>query len=251
MVDQPDGAKSSDEAALVPLLVVMTVVTGVVDAVSFLRLGHVFVANMTGNVVFLGFALAGAPRFSASASLVALAAFVVGAAVGGRLAAPTGRAMLARMATSEATLCAAATGVAVVGSGTTARYAMTVLLAVAMGGQNAVVRRLAVPAMTTTTVLTTTLTALVAEPPDLSTPGSHTTRRAAVVAAMLAGAALGALLLLHIDRVGARGGRRTPCGRGRYRLAREGLTGLDTKIPQRERRGGIAIRMPPLLGPGG
>jgi uncharacterized membrane protein YoaK (UPF0700 family) len=38
----------------------LTVVTGVVDAVSFLGLGHVFTANMTGNVVFLGFALGGA-----------------------------------------------------------------------------------------------------------------------------------------------------------------------------------------------
>ncbi len=199
MADQPDRSKSSDEAALVPLLVVMTVVTGVVDAVSFLRLGHVFVANMTGNVVFLGFALTGAPGFSVSAPLVALGAFVIGAAVAGRLAAPTGRNMLARMATSEAALCAAAAGVAIVGSGTTARYAMTVLLAVAMGGQNAVVRRLAVPAMTTTTVLTTTLTALVADRPDLSTPGSHTVRRAVVVAAMLAGATLGALLVLHIS----------------------------------------------------
>ena len=39
---------------LPPLLVVMTVVTGIVDAVSYLALGHVFVANMTGNVAFLG-----------------------------------------------------------------------------------------------------------------------------------------------------------------------------------------------------
>jgi uncharacterized membrane protein YoaK (UPF0700 family) len=37
----------------------MTVVTGLVDALSYLALGHVFVGNMTGNVVFLGFALAG------------------------------------------------------------------------------------------------------------------------------------------------------------------------------------------------
>jgi uncharacterized membrane protein YoaK (UPF0700 family) len=58
---------------LPPLLVVMTVVTGVVDAVSDLALGHVFVANMTGNVVFLGFALAGADGLSVPASLVALA----------------------------------------------------------------------------------------------------------------------------------------------------------------------------------
>jgi hypothetical protein len=33
------------------LLVCMTVVTGLVDAFSYLSLGHVFVANMTGNVV--------------------------------------------------------------------------------------------------------------------------------------------------------------------------------------------------------
>ena len=57
---------------LPPLLVAMTVVTGLVDAFSYLLLGHVFVANMTGNVVFLGFAVAGAPGFSIAASLVAL-----------------------------------------------------------------------------------------------------------------------------------------------------------------------------------
>ena len=57
------------------LLLILTVVTGLVDAVSYLKLGHAFVANMTGNVVFLGFALAGAAGLSAPASLVALAAF--------------------------------------------------------------------------------------------------------------------------------------------------------------------------------
>ncbi len=34
------------------LLLTLTLVTGVVDAVSILSLGRVFVANMTGNVVF-------------------------------------------------------------------------------------------------------------------------------------------------------------------------------------------------------
>jgi hypothetical protein len=37
------------------LLLTLTVVTGTVDAVSILSLGRVFVANMTGNVVFVGF----------------------------------------------------------------------------------------------------------------------------------------------------------------------------------------------------
>src|SRR5579859_3544414 len=60
------------------LLLALTTVTGLVDAVSILRLGRVFVANMTGNVVFTGFALTGAPGFSLSASLFALAGFLAG-----------------------------------------------------------------------------------------------------------------------------------------------------------------------------
>src|SRR6516164_10214932 len=68
---------------LPPLLVAMTLVTGLVDAFSYLVLGHVFVANMTGNVVFLAFALAGASGFSILASLVALGSFILGSFAGG------------------------------------------------------------------------------------------------------------------------------------------------------------------------
>src|SRR5271154_514869 len=75
---------------LPPLLVAMTVVTGLVDSFSYLLLGHVFVANMTGNVVFLGFAVAGASGFSIAASLVALVAFGLGSVVGGRIVARFG-----------------------------------------------------------------------------------------------------------------------------------------------------------------
>ena len=46
------------------MLLGLTVVSGLIDAVSYLGLGHVFTANMTGNVVVLGFAAAGAPGFS-------------------------------------------------------------------------------------------------------------------------------------------------------------------------------------------
>jgi uncharacterized membrane protein YoaK (UPF0700 family) len=69
--------RGSEHGPLSPLLIAMTLVT--VDAFSYLALGHVFVANMTGNVEFLGFALAGAPGFSIPASVVALASFVLGA----------------------------------------------------------------------------------------------------------------------------------------------------------------------------
>lgn len=65
--------RDARDGPLPPLLLLLTVVTGLVDAASYLKLGHVFVANMTGNVVFLGFAIAGASGLSIWASLVALA----------------------------------------------------------------------------------------------------------------------------------------------------------------------------------
>jgi len=87
-VNAPAGSR---HGPLPPLLLVLTVVTGVVDAASILRLGRVFVANMTGNVVFTGFALARAPGFSLSASLAALAGFLVGALGGGSLTSRPGK----------------------------------------------------------------------------------------------------------------------------------------------------------------
>src|SRR6266446_1219970 len=77
----------SPDRLLPALLLALTAVTGFVDAVSYLALGHVFTANMTGNVVFLGFAALAAPGLSIGRSGVALGAFFVGATVGGRLAA--------------------------------------------------------------------------------------------------------------------------------------------------------------------
>jgi uncharacterized membrane protein YoaK (UPF0700 family) len=68
------------------------------------------------------------------------------------------------------------------------------LLAVAMGGQNAVARRLAVPDLTTT-VLTLTVTGLVADATSWSVRG----RRVVPVLAMLAGALAGGLLLRLVN----------------------------------------------------
>ncbi len=67
-------------------LLTLTAVTGLVDAVSYLRLGRVFVANMTGNVVFLGFSADPHAGLSAAASVIAIAGFVLGALAGGRSA---------------------------------------------------------------------------------------------------------------------------------------------------------------------
>ncbi len=189
---------------LVPMMVVLTLLTGLVDAVSYLRLGHVFVANMTGNVVFLGFALAGAGGLSAAASLVALASFLLGALAGGWLAARNvaHRGRLLRAATvAQAALIAFALIVALAASepfGEALRYALIVLLALAMGVQNAAALRLAVPELTTT-VLTRTLTGLASEVTLTGGAGAHPARRTIAVAAMLAGALAGGLLTLNVS----------------------------------------------------
>ena len=86
MVRRDSLLRSAAHGPLPGLLLALTIVTGAIDAVSILRLGRVFVANMTGNVVFAGFAAVGAPGFALGSSLVALAGFLVGAAFGGWLA---------------------------------------------------------------------------------------------------------------------------------------------------------------------
>jgi MFS family permease len=68
------------ERRAVPLLLLLAGVSGLVDAASYLRLGHVFVANMTGNVIFVGFALAGATGLSLASSAAAIGSFLAGIA---------------------------------------------------------------------------------------------------------------------------------------------------------------------------
>src|SRR4051812_46401425 len=70
----------------VPALLVLTFSTGLVDAVSYLGLGRVFTANMTGNIVLLGFGIAGSGGLPVVAPLVSLGAFLVGSVVGGAMA---------------------------------------------------------------------------------------------------------------------------------------------------------------------
>jgi uncharacterized membrane protein YoaK (UPF0700 family) len=184
----------------------LTVVTGVVDAVSYLVLGHVFVANMTGNVVFLGFALAGASGFSIAASLVALGAFSLGALAGGRLSTELGahRGRLVAVAGAvEACLVAASVGIAATtgdpGSGVV-RYVLIVLLGLAMGVQNAAARKLAVPDLTTT-VLTLTITGIFADGRLAGGSASKIGRRLLSTLAMFLGGLIGTLLVLRTNAV--------------------------------------------------
>ncbi|WP_055603750.1 YoaK family protein [Streptomyces aureus] len=185
---------------LPPLMLTLTVVTGLVDAVSYLGLGQVFVANMTGNVALLGFALAGAEGLSVPATLVSLVSFLVGAVAGGRFgtrfAAHRGR-LLASALALQAVLVAAALATALVardGVGTPGRYTLIVALGLAMGTQTAVARRIGVPDLTTT-VLTQTLTGLASDSAPAGGAGPRPGRRILSVLALVLGALAGALLL--------------------------------------------------------
>ena len=73
------------ERTTVVCLLLLTFATGIVDAISVLVLGHVFVANMTGNIIFLGFWFAPHSVVDMTAALVAFVSFVTGAILGGRL----------------------------------------------------------------------------------------------------------------------------------------------------------------------
>ncbi len=198
--------RGSKDGLLPPLLVALTVVTGLVDAFSYLVLGHVFVANQTGNVVFLAFALAGVRGFSATASVTAIGSFAVGALLAGRL----GRSLAARRelllgvtAGIQAVILAeTVTMTALSPSPMPAglRYTLIVSLALAMGAQNATARKLAVPDLTTT-VLTLTITGFAADGPLAGATGARVARRLISVAAMFLGALVGALLVLRVHIV--------------------------------------------------
>lgn len=187
---------------LPPLLVAMTIVTGLVDSFSYLALGHVFVANMTGNVVLLAFSLVGAHGFSSTSSLVSLGSFGLGSVVAGRISAwlESNRGRHLGFAAGLQALLLATAAILAALSGLPAsagyHYSLITVLALGMGIQNATVRKLAVPELTTT-VLTQTISGMAADSGLGSGPGSKSGRRLVAVAAMLAGAVAGAALIVH------------------------------------------------------
>jgi uncharacterized membrane protein YoaK (UPF0700 family) len=186
------------------LLFVLTAVTGVIDAVSLLTLGRVFVANITGTIVTLGLALAGTLGVVRETALAALLTFVIGAYAGGKMIGRFGghRGRLLVWTTAvEVVFVVVAIPVAVpltvsvVPTLSVRAVVAAALLAFGMGIQNAAVRRLKVPDITTT-VVTMAVTGLAADEHG----GGRATivRRVVAVLMLLAGAALGAFLVLRV-----------------------------------------------------
>jgi len=187
------------------ILLVMTAVSGIVDAVSFIALGHVFTANMTGNVVFLGFAIGGVAGLSIWRSLLALAFFLSGAVLGGRMTRTMkpqdpGSTPVHALAVETILLWVASA----VSIGFRAPYEdhnlklalVIALTAVVMGLRNAVVRKLGVPDLTTT-VLTLTIAGFAADSSLAGGDNPRWGRRAASVLTMLTGAIAGTSMLAY------------------------------------------------------
>jgi len=202
-MDENSVSHATTPEASSPLVVALfglTFVTGVIDAVSFLGLGHVFTANMTGNVVLLGFALGGTADLSVGRSLAALCAFATGSVVGGRLTnerqRTPARQLLIAMHAEVLFLCFAAAAALIAGGDTSFAWLspVIVLTAVAMGLRNAVVRKLAVPDLTTT-VLTLTVTGLAADSVLAGGVAPRSGRRMLSILAMGSGALVGTMLL--------------------------------------------------------
>ncbi|KQX18724.1 MULTISPECIES: YoaK family protein [unclassified Sphingomonas] len=205
-----EAAPQSKSAAPLPwLLLLLSVTTGLVDAISVLGLGKVFTANMTGNIVFLGFAAAGVPGFAAVPYLVAMLAFLLGALVAGRTGKMHRGRPLRRWLMTAAVIEAALLWIAaIVAAGfdvatqspSAGLFGIIALTGLAMGFRNATIRQLKVPDLTTT-VLTLTLTGLAADSRWAGGTNPNWARRVGGVAAIFAGAAVGAAMVVHIGLV--------------------------------------------------
>ena len=165
---------------------------------SYLGLGHVFTANMTGNVVLLGFGIAGTGGLPIAAPFASLGAYTLGAIGGGRVARHVGKERLLTTALAievgvlaTAAVVAAATTIT---PGKAATYVLIILLAFTMGLRSACIRRLGGSDISTV-VLTMLLVDLASESPLAGGSGIGTLRRSSAVVLMGAGALAGALLL--------------------------------------------------------
>jgi uncharacterized membrane protein YoaK (UPF0700 family) len=149
------------------MLLVLTWAAGSVDSVSYLGLGHVFTAMMTGNTVLLGLALAQGELLAAARSILALLGFALGVTLGAMIVerdeseAEWPHVVTAALAFEAAVLLAFAVLWYWSGAerGVHAIHGLIVLLGTAMGIQAAAVRRLDVPGIATT-YITGTITSL-------------------------------------------------------------------------------------------
>lgn len=188
----------SDKLTTVALLL-LTFATGLIDAVSVLVLGHVFVANMTGNVIFLGFWFAPHSGVDMTAAVVAFAGFVAGAVLGGRFARhldyETRLWLTAALGTEVLALLTMSilAGAGVLDYHDNTKLVLIAGLALVFGSQNAAARQFGVQELSTT-VLTSTIVALGVESRLAGGTGEREKLRYTVILTMFGGAMVGATM---------------------------------------------------------
>jgi uncharacterized membrane protein YoaK (UPF0700 family) len=188
----------SDKLTTVALLL-LTFATGLIDAVSVLVLGHVFVANMTGNVIFLGFWFAPHSGVDMTAAVVAFAGFVIGTVLGGRFARHLDyQTRLWLTAALGTEVLALSTMSVLAGTGVLDYHDDTKLiliagLALVFGSQNAAARQFGVQELSTT-VLTSTIVGLGVDSRLAGGTGEREKLRYAVILTMFGGAMVGATM---------------------------------------------------------
>jgi uncharacterized membrane protein YoaK (UPF0700 family) len=187
------------ERFTVAALLLLTFATGLADSLSILVLGHVFVANMTGNVVFLGFWLAPRTSIDLTAVSVALPIFVATTIVSGRLSRHFGERAREWITTVLATEIVLLGTLAVLGGTGVLHYhdntklIIIALLGVTFGLQHSSARQFGIPELSTT-VLTSTIVSLGLDSRLAGGTGERQKLRLSVVLTMCAGAFTGATL---------------------------------------------------------
>jgi uncharacterized membrane protein YoaK (UPF0700 family) len=185
----------------VTALLLLTFATGLVDAVSVLVLGHVFVANMTGNIIFLGFWFVPHSGIDLLAAVVAFVGFIAGAVLGGRLARHldgNARRWLVVALGIEVvvlTTLSVLAGCGVLHHDGNGRLILIAALAVVFGSQNATARQFGVQELSTT-VLTQTIVGIGFDSRLAGGTGQREKLRYGVVLTMCSGAVIGATLTL-------------------------------------------------------
>jgi uncharacterized membrane protein YoaK (UPF0700 family) len=198
MVDQ------TTERAYSLALLVLTVATGAIDAVSYLALDRVFTGNMTGNVLFIGFGLVGVPDIPVLNNLVALLAFMLGAVIGARVTRhAAGRARLPR---SSLALLLVGTALVLVLSvvwilvgaiSTPFMVVITAVLALLLGVQAAAVKHIGIRDLSTV-VVTMTMVNLSTDSRIAGGKGAAWSRRLAAIVTMGLGALGSAAIILRL-----------------------------------------------------
>jgi len=187
------------ERTTVACLLLLTFATGIVDAISVLVLGHVFVANMTGNIIFLGFWFAPHSVVDMTAALVAFASFVTGAILGGRLSRhlddDVRRWLTVALGIEVVMLVTLSilSGTGVLDYHDNTKLILIAGLAVTFGLQAAAARQFGIQELSTT-VLTTTIVGIGFDSRTAGGTGHREKLRFSVVLTMCAGALVGATM---------------------------------------------------------